>query len=320
MTLAQPLEPTVQPQSAPPLAVGPVYKTERGTMYKGLVEDIIATKDFQRLKGKVQLLFFSPPFPLNRKKRYGNKTGPEYVRWLARLAPQFTELLTPTGSIVIEVGNAWVRGSPVMSVLAMRAMLAFMKKGELHLCQQFVCDNPARLPGPVQWVNRERIRVKDSFTHVWWMSPFERPKADNRRVLRPYSKSMNDLIRTQRYNPGPRPSGHLVGRKSFLTDNGGAIPSNCLSFSNTKANDEYQEYCREHKIKPHPARMPIGLAQFFIKFLTDENDLVVDPFSGSNTTGAAAERLNRKWTSVEARDEYILASKSRFPGAKDIHK
>jgi DNA modification methylase len=287
---------------------GPVYRTKHGTMYKGLIEEVIKTKEFGRLKGKAQLLFFSPPFPLNRKKRYGNETGTEYVRWLARLAPLFKELLTPTGSIVVEVGNAWEKGSPVMSVLAMRAMLAFMKKGGLNLCQQFICDNPARLPGPVQWVNRERIRVKDSFTHVWWLAV-----TDHRRVLKPYSKAMLDLIRTKRYNAGQRPSGHLIGKESFFTDNGGAIPSNCLSFSNTKANDPYQQYCREHKIKPHPARMPIGLAEFFIKFLTDENDLVIDPFSGSNTTGAAAEGLKRKWVSVEARDEYILASKSRFP-------
>lgn len=305
------------PAAPEPLPVGPTYSTGNGVMYKGLIEEVIRTPDFEQLRGTAQLVFFSPPFPLNRKKRYGNKNGADYVRWLSGLAPLFTELLKPDGSIVIEVGNAWEHGNPVMSVLALRAMLAFMKKARLHLCQQFVCDNPARLPGPVQWVNLERIRVKDSFTHVWWLAPTHRPKADNRRVLKEYSSSMKDLIRTKKYNSGPRPSGHLVGRESFFTDNGGAIPSNCLSFSNTKANDEYQQYCRQHGIKPHPARMPIGLAEFFIKFLTDENDLVIDPFSGSNTTGAAAERLNRRWVSVEARDEYILASKGRFPSVRE---
>ena len=41
----------------------------------------------------------------------------------------------------------------------------------------------------------------------------------------------------------------------------------------------------------HPARMPADLVEFFVKFVTDENDLVFDPFGGSNTTGAVAENL-----------------------------
>jgi RHS repeat-associated protein len=181
-------------------------------------------------EGRIQLIFTSPPFPLNRKKRYGNRTGDEYRRWLSAMAPKLTRLLTPTGSIVIEVGNAWEPGRPVMSTLAMRSLLDFLDAGSLNLCQQFVCHNPARLPTPAQWVNLERIRVKDSFTHVWWMSPAEKPKANNRWVLKSYSSSMQDLLRTQSYNSGKRPSGHKIGETSFLTDNGGAIPSSVLKF------------------------------------------------------------------------------------------
>ena len=77
------------------------------------------------------------------------------MRWLAAMAPRMTKLLTPDSSIVLEMGNAWEPGAPVMSVLALRALLALMKKDRLHLCQQSVCDNPARLPGPIQWVNRD---------------------------------------------------------------------------------------------------------------------------------------------------------------------
>lgn len=296
----------------PELAVGPAYAAQHGTMYKGKIEELLDTDGFRDLEGQVQLLFTSPPFPLNRKKRYGNETGAAYLRWLARLAPKFARLLKPDGSIVIEMGNAWEPGSPVMSVLALRALLAFMKQGKLFLCQQFVCDNPARLPGPVEWVNKQRVRVKDSFTHVWWMSPTERPKADNRRVLRAYSEDMRKLLETRMYNAGKRPSGWHIGRESFFRDNGGAIPSNCLSFANTQSDDEYQRFCRASGLKPHPARMPSGLAEFFIKFLTEQNDLVLDPFAGSNVTGAAAEALNRRWVSAEAISEYVFTSQARF--------
>ena len=257
-------------------------------------------------------MFTSPPFPLNRKKRYGNEVGEEYVTWLARTAEPLRDLLTDDGSIVLELGNAWEPGKPVMSTLALRALLDFLEAADLHLCQQFVCHNPARLPTPAQWVNVERIRVKDAFTHVWWMSPNERPKANNRAVLTPYSDSMEKLLEKKHYNGGRRPSQHKIGETSFLTDNGGAIPPNVLTFSNTLSVDPYRRYCREQGIPLHPARMPAGLAEFFIRFLTEPGDLVFDPFAGSNTSGAAAEGLGRRWVAIEPNPDYIQGSRGRF--------
>jgi len=85
-----------------------------------------------------------------------------------------------------------------------------------------------------------------------------------------------------------------------------------LTYANTQANDDYQVYCRDNEIELHPARMPIELAGFFISFLTDPGDLVMDPFAGSNTTGAAAEKLGRYWLSLEAEEKYVLGSLGRF--------
>lgn len=269
------------------------------------------------IENQVQLVFTSPPFPLNRQKKYGNLQGPDYIDWLADLAPRFTKLLTPTGSVVIELGNVWESGEPVMSAVPLEALLEFLARGDLKLCQAFVWHNPARLPSPAQWVNIERIRVKDAFTHVWWMSHASRPKADNRRVLKEYSQSMMNLLKSGSYNDGDRPSEHRIGQKSFLKDNGGAIPSNVLTFSNTASNNDiYLDYCKHHEIRVHPARMPRDLASFFVSFLTDENDIVLDPFAGSNTTGAVAESLNRRWRSVEPDQDYIDGSIGRFPKAK----
>jgi DNA modification methylase len=266
----------------------------------------------KRYEGKVKLIFTSPPFPLNRKKAYGNLTGQEYVRWLAGFAKELRELLKPNGSIVLEMGNAWEPGKPIMSTLALEALLAFRDAGGFQLAQQFICHNPARLPTQAQWVNVERIRLKDAYTTLWWMSRSERPYANNRKVLKPYSESMLQLLRTKRYNAGKRPSQHKIGAKSFLTNNKGAIPSNVLAFSNTTNGDGYHLYCREQGLKLHPARMPKGLAEFFIRFLTRPGDLVLDPFAGSNTTGAAAQSLERRWLSVEADGDYAKGSLGRF--------
>jgi hypothetical protein len=299
-----------------PKKVKKSYKTKKGQMYWGTAEQFLSSDFARRYAGKVSLIFTSPPFPLNRKKRYGNRQGQEYVTWLASFAAKFKTLLTPDGSIVMEMGNAWEPGKPVMSTLALKALIEFTEAGQLNLCQQFICNNPARLPSPAQWVNVERIRVKDSYTHVWWFSADEKPKANNRNVLIEYSDSMKNLLKTKKYNSGKRPSQFVIGEKSFLTDNAGAIPSNVLTISNTGSSDNYQNYCRDNKLPLHPARMPSKLAEFFIKFLTDKNDLVLDPFAGSNTTGAAAEALGRRWVGIEPQQGYIKGSKARFKAKK----
>jgi DNA modification methylase len=144
------------------------------------------------------------------------------------------------------------------------------------------------------------------------MAPTTRPKADNRHVLKAYSRSMLKLLRTRKYNAGRRPSEHHIGVTSFLKDNNGAIPSNVLAYTNTLSNDPYLGYCKERGLPLHPARMPRELAAFFIKFLTEARDLVLDPFAGSNTTGAAAEDLKRRWVSIEPDYDYLQGSRGRF--------
>jgi DNA modification methylase len=302
----------------------PVYRTDLGAMYCGRSETLLRSRRFDFLHNQVQLVFTSPPFPLNKKKRYGNLQGEDYIEWFASYAPTLADLLTDDGSIVIEIGNAWEPGRPVMSTTVLKALLEFLERGGLSLCQEFVWYNPARLPSPVQWVNKERIRVKDAFTRIWWMSRVDRPKADNRRVLRDYSDSMKRLITSGRYNSGPRPSEYRIGDRSFLSDNGGAIPPNVigaedvvplgslLKVANTRSTDSYRDYCVTNRVPVHPARMPAILAEFFVRFLTEEGDLVLDPFAGSNTTGQAAEALGRRWVAVETKWEYASASIARF--------
>ena len=302
------------------------YTTSQGACIVGNSETVLSGPEMQSLRGQVQLVFTSPPFPLNRKKKYGNKEGEEFKKWLAAFAQPLREMLTEDGSIVIEMGNAWQPGAPVMSTLALESLLEFKKAADLHLCQEFIWYNPSKLPTPAQWVTVERIRVKDAFTRLWWLSPTTKPKADNRKVLVEYSAAMKKLLKTKKYNAGTRPSEHVIGPKSFLRNNGGAIapnvlaaaedqenaPSNVLVGSNTGNQESYDQHCREQGIAPHPARMPRAIADFFVRFCTDEGDLVLDPFSGSNTTGAVAESLGRRWLSIEANETYARVGASRF--------
>jgi len=160
----------------PPLNVA--YQTAYDRMLHGLSDDILKSGELDRFEGQVNLVFTSPPFPLNRKKRYGNKNGEEYIEWLSSYGPLLKKMLTPDGSIVMEVGNSWEQGLLVMSTLPIRSLLRFQEDNELYLCQEFVWQNPAKLPSPAQWVNVDRVRVEDSFTKIWWMSSSATPKAD----------------------------------------------------------------------------------------------------------------------------------------------
>lgn len=307
------------------------HKTRLGKYCTGDAQQLLGSKFGQKLQGEVNLILTSPPFPLNKKKSYGNLEGEKYKEWFVSMAKTFSQLLAKNGSIVIEMGNAWVPGRPVQSLLHLESLIGFANNpsANLRLCQQFICYNPSRLPSPAEWVTVKRIRTTDSYTHVWWMAKTDFPKADNRRILRPYSRSMRELLKRRHYNTGKRPSEHNISEKGFLTDHGGSISPNLLEIeplqknqdvrlpnvfriSNTGSNDFFLRTCRDRGIRPHPARMPIGLAGFFIKFLTKPGDLVLDPFAGSNTTGFVAECLGRRWISIEIKETYVEQSMVRF--------
>jgi site-specific DNA-methyltransferase (cytosine-N4-specific) len=288
------------------------YKTDLGSAYQSSIEDFLESRFAKELRGKVQLVFTSPPFPLASPKSYGNHNGTTYIEWMIRIVESLKPLLKPTGSIVIEIGNAWDKGSPTMSTVPLETLIRIGSETGLHICQQFICNNPNRLPSPVVYVNKERIRVKDSFTHVWWYGKKERPYANNRSVLREYSPAMKRLLKTQIYNHGLRPSEHQIGETSFLKDNGGSIPSSVLEFGGSSVDKHYREWCIQNDLKQHPAKMAEALADFFIQFLTRKGDLVLDPFGGSNTTGSSAQKLNRNWVSIEKNHSYLRGSIGRF--------
>lgn len=288
------------------------YNTSLGICFNETCEVVISDFLHSEYQGKVQLIITSPPFPLKRAKRYGNKTGEDYLNWLCEIGQSLKPLLSSNGSIVIEIGNAWNTGEPTFSLLPIETLVEFRKRVGLYLCQEFVYYNPARLPGPIEWVNKQRIRVKDSFTHIWWMSTTPYPYADNKSVLESYSKQMQKLLEKGSYNSGTRPSEHTISKEAFCIDHGGAIPSNVIIASNTTSNDVYLKKCKELGIEIHPARMSPAIPEFFIKFLTNEEDIVLDCFAGSNTTGAVAEKLGRHWISIEANTNYFEGSKFRF--------
>lgn len=290
-----------------PLALArfePYYSTNLGAAF-----NLDAMAILQALPGSsVDLVMTSPPFALTRKKEYGNEPIAKYLDWFMPFCLEIKRVLKPTGSFVLDIGGAWIPGVPVRSVYHFEVAVRLAK--EFHLAQEFYWYNPAKLPTPAEWVTVRRIRVKDAVNMVWWFSKQEFPKADNRRILRRYSASMQNLIK-KGYKPKKRPSGHDIS-DTFQRDNGGAIPPNLLEIANTESNSYYLRRCKEWNVRPHPARYPEALVRFFLEFLTDRGDLVLDPFGGSNVTGAACQQSHRRWLSCELVPEYLDGSLARF--------
>lgn len=263
----------------------------------------------------IDLICTSPPFALLKQKKYGNVEAQEYVAWFMSFAREFLRVLKPEGSLIVEIGGTWVKGHPTRSLYHYQLILELCKSveeggGGFHLAQELYWYNSAKLPTPAQWVTVRRERVKDAVTNVWWLSPSEHPKANNRRVLRPYSQAQQKLMKDG-YKPKLRPSEHPISDK-FGKDNGGAIPSNVITASNTSSNDQYLRLCRSNEVTPHPARFPAAVPEFAIGMCTEENDIVLDPFAGSNMTGYVAERMGRRWLSFELEEDYLVGSRFRF--------
>lgn len=300
------------------LLPAPLYMTEYGAAYVGDSLELLDKVE----ENSINLVMTSPPFALQREKSYGNVDQAEYVDWLLQFCAKVYRALSPTGSFVLDLGGAYQKGKPIRSLYNFRVLIRLCDELHFNLAEEFFWHNPAKLPSPIEWVNKRKIRAKDSVNTVWWLSKGDKPKADVRRVLVPYSDRMKKLHQNPEkyYSAAIRPSGHDI-KRGFDTDNGGAIPSNLLQIANSESNSRYIQLCKAAGIDAHPARFPQKLPAFFIDFLTDEGDTVLDIFGGSNTTGAAAEAARRKWLSFELDKSFCAASAFRFyPEAEPLSK
>lgn len=283
-----------------------IFKTKLGS----IVHDD-SLKYLKKLEdNSLDLIITSPPFALTRKKAYGNEQGDAYMVWLKEFGEIFYKKLKDEGSLVIDFGGSWVPGQPTRNLHQFEIPILFVKEIGFHLAQEFFWWNTSKMPSPASWVTISRERITDSVNYIFWFSKSPHPKANNRNILKPYSDKMKNMIKNQRYNMNDRPSGHKVS-KVWAKDNGGAIPQNFFPYGNS-SNDPYFKYCEKIGIKKHPARFGPFIPEFFIRFLTDKGDLVLDPFAGSCTSGAVAEALERRWLCIDNDKEYLEGGKGRF--------
>lgn len=284
----------------------PVYATKLGAAYGCDSLEVLGALPDE----SIEAVITSPPYALESKKEYGNVEKADYLAWLVPFAREIKRVLAKDGSFILNIGGSYNPGQPTRSLYHFKLLIALCEGVGFHLAQECFWFNPAKLPAPAEWVNVKRFRIKDTVEYIWWLSPDPRPRADNRKVLAPYSRDMKRLIE-KGYKAKVRPSGWNITNK-FQKDLGGSIPTNLLVCGNNESNSAYIKACQDLGVKVHPARFPYALAEFYIKLLTRPGGIVLDPFAGSNITGRAAEDLGRRWLSVEINAEYVRASAVRF--------
>jgi DNA modification methylase len=295
-------------ENARPGVVILVYENELGAVLWAESEALESTIDNE----SIDLILTSPPYNLTRSKSYEYKRSEEeHVRWLTARAEAWKSLLTPTGSVMLNMADVWIPGRPEVSLWQERVILNMVDRLGYHLCEKLYWHSPSKMPSPAEWVTIRRVRVTPAVESIWWLSKTPNPKANNRNVLTSYSESMKRVLK-KGTNAGVRPSGHVVKEGAFSTDNGGSIPHNLLVASHTASNTPYLRRCREADIKPHPARFPESLPEFALKLTTDPGDTVMDPFGGSLTTAEVANALGRHFIVGERSKEFIDGGLLRF--------
>lgn len=297
-----------------------LFVTARGQARWAYCEDAVSFLS----DGEVNLILTSPPYPLHRQKGYGGEAHGTWLDEMRRRAEGWRRVLADDGSLVLNLGQEWRTGAPVVEPLAERLLLALIDDLGLNLCQRLYWENPSKMPAPAEWVTVRHERLNPSVEPLFWLSPTAHPNADNRRILRQYSDSMRARIRQGGDRAATRPSGHTRANGAFSQDNGGSIAHAMLDdqmltelvrLANTNSNDQYLQRCKAAGLKVHPARMPAGLSDVMVLFLTEPDQLVYDPLGGSLTVADAAERHGRRWVADDYSLTYLAGASLRFDTA-----
>ena len=301
---------------APRKSVMVAFSTDLGCALWANAQDV-----FSGLQENITLAFSSPPYPLARARAYGNVSEQQYVDWLCEMMEPIVKSLRPGGNVVLNLSNDIFESKlPSRSLYLERLTLALQDRFGLHLMDRFVWHNPSKAPGPLQWASIKRVQTNVGYEPVlWFTNDPANVIADNRRVLQPHSERHLKLMaaggesRTAEFSGGA----YKIKPGSFGNETAGKIPRNILTIAHRDSDqDPSRNYAKERGWPAHPAPMPLKLAEFFVQFLSELGDLVVDPFGGMATTGKAAENHGRRWLITEKCREYIESASERFRKSK----
>jgi site-specific DNA-methyltransferase (cytosine-N4-specific) len=285
-----------------------IFETDAGFAVWCNVEDLAMLVE----RESVALIMSSPPYPLVRQKEYGNLDVTRWTDWMLRCFEQWSPLLTHQGSVMLNLGPVFEPGVAAQSLYVERLLIRLQDQLGYSLLQRLDWFSPSKLPAPAEYVCVRRIRVKPAVEPVLWLSQRANDAfGDNTAVLQPYSEAQKLAMVQRAGTTEHRPSGHTISASAYI-DNGGAIPPSLITASNTSSNSAYQRALRESGHTVHPATMPELVAEFCVKLASRVGDVVMDPFAGSCTVAAVAERLRRRYIVADRSLAYLQSGALRM--------
>ncbi|MCC3778693.1 DNA methyltransferase [Streptomyces sp. UNOB3_S3] len=261
------------PRSTPgAAAVRTVTTTDGGTLTQGDAVGFLRTLPDATARLVVTSPWFTGPFPASST----DPTSPGFVKWLDPFLTEIGRVLRPDGSLVMELGCCWAKDAPVRTVQNFSAIGDLLAGGEWHLLQEFYWYNPGFLEADVEWADRRRERLDDCVSMWFWLARTPDVPVDVRGVR---------------------------GFQNHLTRAYG----NFLVLGDSRADDPGQDDvpgdASGERALALAERFPVALPEYFIRLLTREGELVVDPFAGTGATALAAETTGRAWACNDFSDE-----------------
>ena len=282
----------------------------------------------------VDLVFTSPPYS-DIKKHHQSEIDDNYVHgvdenqypdWICNVSKEICRVLKPSGSFVLNLNSYYIRGTyGKRSLYVFKSLIKIAEQSGLTFAQDLIYVKLCPIPCTLA---TKYFRFRDATEYLFWfVKDTRKTKIRIERILWKISKSSLESITRKakcfKNNRMLNPSGHSTNYQhayETMLEKDGVTPMNYVVLSNAQPMDiKLQNIFKEFNIS-HPARFPIVLPEYFIHALTDENDVVLDPFVGSGTTLLAADKLNRRWIGIDISEKYCTVIKTYFERKFKIRK
>jgi site-specific DNA-methyltransferase (adenine-specific)/site-specific DNA-methyltransferase (cytosine-N4-specific) len=242
----------------------------------------------------INMIITSPPYAEQRKKTYGGIPEDKYIEWFIPLVKEMERILKKDGSFFLNIKEHTKDG--FRSTYVMELVLEIIKQTNFKLVDTIAWT---KIGYPGKFNNR--------FKNAW--EPIYHFSLDKNIKFFPLEVG----------EPLKNPQWYKRKREKDITQNGSgfsrpdyrdmeniqiARPSNHIHIKNVV--NQFTEN------RWHSATYPVELTDFFIKALSEENDIILDPFMGSGTTAISALKNNRNYIGYELSSEYFLLLEDRI--------
>lgn len=231
----------------------------------------------------IDVVITSPPYAEQRISTYGGVSADAFPSWMSEIGKEIYRILKPSGSFVLNIKEHVDNGRRDTYVL----------KTILSLSEIFIWNDTYIWNKSNPFPTGSKKRLKDGFEYCYLFTKTKNYKFNPNNVL---VKSTSKWLESEKRRKNK-------GSHNVTNGSGMNMRSRCVSDMVRPSNVLILPIdCTNHK---HPATFPIGLPDFFIKLLTDECDVVYDPFAGSGTTLVSAKKLNRYYIGSEINKDYV---------------